>query len=84
MAITLYKVHVDIRAYEDAGFHVPQSTFYTYKNPIYTTSLFRASCVRAKYGDEFCSVSTAEINTDWTPVEWEKINEMNVDVTKDV
>lgn len=73
--VKLYKYKVDTEAYEDMGAVVSQAVHTRYRNPLYTTELYPISCVRARYGDDYVDVWEAEIEVDWKPVDWKKLNE---------
>ena len=75
--IKLYKYSVDTDLYEsDCDVFVREAIHSRYRNPLYTTSLYQVATVRDKYGDDYVDVYEAEIDIDWEPVDWTKINEV--------
>lgn len=75
MAVILYRVSFDVDAYEKDRGDLSDETYKKYKKPLYIESFYRASFIRAYYGEKYVTVDKAEA-IEWTSVDWSEINGM--------
>lgn len=70
--VSIYKVVIDLDTYEsDTGNYVSATTHSRHRDPLYTTSIYQASSLRARYGEDYVDVYYTEIDDEkWEEYSW--------------